>query len=161
MMFSVVYFEPGRGWFGYKETFNPFASPKELHFLTYNGEDYEFIESMQCYSDDPTLTVHSGPIQPELMLPNVLRPDKYAEGKRVVQDGSTTETIEFETGPGSTYSFIIQDGLLVETVHYVQDDRFGRRVGDGFDGKIVAKKYIRRYYDIGVKKDFPVPETDL
>ena len=87
-----------------------------------------------------------------------MMPDEYVGGKRVVQDGSTTETIEFETGTGSTDSFTIQDGLLVEAVQYVQFDGYGRRVGDGFDGKIVAKKYIRRYYDIGVKKEFPVPE---
>ena len=158
-----MYYEPGRGWFGYMEDRNPFAPPVRQHFLTTGSVDYEFIEEGQCYSDNPTLIAHPGPIQlnpiqVDLMPPNVLRSDKFIEGKRVVQDGSTTETIEFETGPGSTYSFIIQDGLLVETVHYVQHDGFGRRVGAGLDGKIVAKKYIRRYYDIGVKKDFPVLE---
>ena len=158
-----VYFDPERGWFGYMEDRNPFAPPVRRHFLTADGADYEFIEARQCYSDNPTVTAQVGPIgldqNPLLMLPPVvMMPDKYIGGKRVIQDGSTTETIEFETGTGSTDSFTIQDGLLVDAVHYVQYDGYGRRVGDGFDGKIVAKKYIRRYYDIGVKKDFPVPE---
>ena len=157
--FSIfsVYFDPGRGWFGYMEDRNPFVPPVRQHFLTTGGVDYEFIEEGQCYSDNPTLIVTGGPIRLDLMLPNMM-PDKYVGGKRVVQDGSTTETIEFETGRGSTNSFTLQDGFLVEWVFYVQYDGLGRRVGDGFDGKIVAKKYIRRYYDIGVEKDFPVPE---
>ena len=147
-----MYFDPERGWFGYSEDRNPFAPPARRRFLTTGGADYEFIEEGQCYSDNPTFIVKGGPIRSDLMLPNMMA-DEYVGGKRVVQDGSTTEIIEFETGTGSTDSFTIQDGLLVEAVQYVQFDGFGRRVGDGFDGKIVAKKYIRRYYDIGVKKD--------
>ena len=154
-----LYFDPERGWFGYSEDKNPFGPPARWRFLNTGGADYEFIEEGECYSDNPTFIVQGGPIKSDLILPPVvMMPDKYIGGKRVVQDGSTTEIIEFETGPGSTFSFTIQDGLLVEAVQYVQHDGFGRRVGDGFDGKIVAKKYIRRYYDIGVEKDFPVPE---
>ena len=92
-----MYFDPERGWFGYSEDRNPFAPPARRRFLTTGGADYEFIEEGQCYSDNPTFIVQGGPIRSDLMLPNMM-PDEYVGGKRVVQDGSTTETIEFETG---------------------------------------------------------------
>ena len=152
-----MYYDRERGQFGYEETNNPFASPDRRNFLTKDGADYEFIESRQCYSDNPTFIVGSDSDQYNLLMPN-MEMAKYFRGRRVVENGSVKEEIEFEMQLGGTLIYTVEDGALVEMVLYVEGDNYGRRVGDGFDGKIVAKKYIRRYYDIGEKKDFPVPE---
>ena len=125
--FSIfsVYFDPGRGWFGYMEDRNPFVPPVRQHFLTTGGVDYEFIEEGQCYSDNPTFIVQGGPIRSDLMLPNMM-PDEYVGGKRVVQDGSTTETIEFETGQEvQTPSHSKMDFWLMRCITYSTTDMAG------------------------------------
>ena len=154
-----IYYDRNRGQFGYAEINNPFAPLDRRHFLTVDSVNYEFIESRQCYSDNPTFIVFWDPDPDyyQLMMPN-MEMAKYTGGRRVLENGSVKEVIEFERRPGSTDTYTVEDGALVETVVYIEGDVYGRRVGDGFDGKIVAKKYIRRYYDIGEKKDFPVPE---
>ena len=56
------------------------------------------------------------------------------------------------------FTFTIEGGFLVGQMVYVEGDIYGRLVGAGFDGKILAKKSVRRYYDMGAEKEFPVPE---
>ena len=155
----VLNYVPERGVFGYQGTFNPYAPPEKRNFLTTEDDrHFEYIESELCFTDNPSLMVDGDVAQNDLTYARFKTPQNFIGGKRVVEDGSIREIIEFEAGEGGTFSFIIEDGLLAEHVLHMEGDSFGRLVGAGFDGKIVAKKYVRMYYDIGVEKEFPAPE---
>ena len=157
-VFSLSYV-PERGVFGRQEIINPYAPPKKSNFITTDdGRHFEYMESERCFSDNPSSTVQGGPFQMNLMYAGVDTPQNFIGGKRVVEDGSVKEIVEFETRQGGNFTFTIQDGFLIESAFYVESDDFGRLVGAGFDGKIVAKKHMRRFYDIGVVKKFPVLE---
>ncbi|MDE2688723.1 MAG: hypothetical protein OXI16_14690 [Chloroflexota bacterium] len=159
----VLHYVPERGSFGYQETFNPYAPPKKSHFLaTDDGRHYEFMEIEQCFSDNPYLIVSGDPSESyarQLLPPIVWVQENFIDGNRTIEEGVTKEIIEFNTfGLGGTFKLTILDGFLIEGILYVEEDNLGKLVGAGFDGKILAKKYVRRYYDIGVEKEFPAPE---
>ena len=155
----VSHYVPERGVFGYQEVFNPYAPPKKSNFLTTDeGRHFEYMESDMCYSDEPYLRVDGGISRSELLPPIVQQSDKFVNGSRYVEEGSTKEVIEFEGFGGGSFTLTIEDGFLIGQMVYIEDDIYGRLVGAGFDGRILAKKYVRRYYDIGVEKQFPVPE---
>ena len=157
-----VTFESAQSFFGYEEDRNPFAPPVTRHFVTLEGKDYEFVDSYQCYSDNPRVIYMDGgggtfgtfgSYKRELY-----RDYDYSGRKWVAEDGSGVTLIEFESDPDTRFSFKVENGFLVEQVFYSESDTYGILVGDDHDGKIVAKRDVTRYYDIGVKKDFPVPE---
>lgn len=155
----VLHYVPERGVFGYQEDFNPYAPPKKLNFLTTDdGRHFEYVELERCYSDEPYLRVDGGGPGSVVLPPIAWQSDKFISGRRFVEEGSTKEVIEFEGFGGGNLTFTIEGGFLVGQMVYAQGDNFGRLVGDGFDGKIVAEKTVTLYYDIGVAKEFPVPE---
>ncbi len=159
----VLHYVPERGSFGYQETFNPYAPPKKSHFLvTDDGRHYEFMEIEQCFSDNSYLIVSVDPSESyaRQQLPPIVRvQENFIDGNRTIEEGVTKEIIELNTfGRGGTFKLTILDGFLIESILYVEEDNFGRLVWAGFDGKIVAKKDVLRYHDIGVAKEFPAPE---
>ena len=156
----VSHYVPERGVFGYQEDFNPYAPPKKLNFLTTDdGRHFEYVELERCYSDEPYLRVVDGGGPGSVVLPPIVhQTDKFINGSRFVEEGATKEVIEFEGFGGGNLTFMIEGGFLVGQIVYAQGDNFGRLVGEGFDGRILAERYVRRFYDIGVEKEFPVPE---
>ena len=156
----TVHFESDRRFFGYDENRNPLSPPEILRYVVLEGEEYEFIDADQCYSDMPQVTRLGGgtfeTIGPAMR--ELYRDYDYSSKKWGTEDGSSVTLIEFKPDPDARFSFKVQDGFLVESTYYSEDDSYGRLVGDGFDGKIVAKLNVTRFYDIGVKKEFPVPE---
>lgn len=155
----VLHYVPERGVFGYQEAFNPYAPLEKSNFLTtVDDRHFEYVESERCYSDEPYLRVDGGDPGSEVLPPIVWQSDKFISGSRFVEEGPTKEVIEFEGIGGGSFTFTIEGGFFVGQMVYIEDDIYGRLVGEGFDGRILAKKYVRRYYDIGVEKEFPVPE---
>ena len=155
----VSHYVPERGVFGYQEVFNPYAPPEKSNFLTTDeGGQFEYVESERCFSDDPYLRVDGGGLGSDALPPIVWESDRFVNGRRFVEEGLTREIIEFEGIGGGNFTYTIEDGFLVGQMAYIEDDVFGRLVGAGFDGKILAWKYVRRYYDIGVTKELPAPE---
>ena len=153
--------ESALNFFGYEEDRNPFAPPVTRHSVTLEGKYYEFVDSYQCYSYNPQVkfigderTFGTFPSYKRELYRNY----DYSGRKWVAEDGSSVALIEFESDPDTRFSFKVENGFLVEQVFYSESDTYGILVEDDHDGKIVAKKDVTRYYDIGVKKDFPVPE---
>ena len=154
--------ESAQSFFGYEEDRNPFAPPVTRHSVTLEDKYYEFVDSSQCYSYNPRVIYMDGgggtfgtfgSYKRELY-----RDYDYSGRKWVAEDGSSVTLIEFESDPDTRFSFKVENGFLVEQVFYSESDTYGILVGDDHDGKIVAKRDVTRYYDIGVKKDFPVLE---
>ena len=152
--------ESALNFFGYEEDRNPFAPPVTRHSVTLEGKYYEFVDSYQCYSYNPGVIYMDGGTVGTFASYNreLYRDYDYSGRKWVAEDGSSVALIEFESDPDTRFSFKVENGFLVEQVFYSESDTYGILVGDDHDGKIVAKKDVTRYYDIGVKKDFPVPE---
>ena len=88
----------------------------------------------------------------------IYRDYDYSGERWVEEDGSSVALIEFESDPDFRFSFKVRDGYMVESKVHSERDNHGKLVRDGFDDKIVAKKTLTRYYNIGVRKEFPVPE---
>ena len=151
--------ESAQSFFGYEEDRNPFAPPVTRHSVTLEDKYYEFVDSSQCYSYNPGVIYYGGTVGTFASYNRELYRDyDYSGRKWVAEDGSSVTLIEFESDPDTRFSFKVENGFLVEQVFYSESDTYGILVGDDHDGKIVAKKDVTRYYDIGVKKDFPVPE---
>ena len=152
--------ESALNFFGYEEDRNPFAPPVTRHSVTLEGKYYEFVDSSQCYSYNPRVKYMDGGTSGTFASykRELYRDYDYSGRKWVAEDGSSVALIEFESDPDTRFSFKVENGFLVEQVFYSESDTYGILVGDDHDGKIVAKRDVARYYDIGVKKDFPVPE---
>ena len=152
--------ESAQSFFGYEEDRNPFAPPVTRHFVTLEDKYYEFVDSYQCYSDNQRVKYMDGGTFGTFpsYKRELYRDYDYSGRKWVAEDGSSVTLIEFESDPDTRFSFKVENGFLVEQVFYSESDTYGILVGDDHDGKIVAKRDVARYYDIGVKKDFPVPE---
>ena len=157
-VFSLNYV-PEQGVFGYQEIFNPYDPPEKSNFITTDdGRHFEYVESERCFSDSPKLTVQGGAVQMDLLYAGVNTRQNFIGGRRVIEDDLIKEIVEFETSEGGSFTFTVQGGVLTESAFYIESDDFGRLVGAGFDGRILAKKYVRRFYDIGVEKEFPASE---
>ena len=55
-----VNIESAQNFFGYEDDRNPFAPSETRHFVTLEGKNYEFVDSYQCYSDNPGVTYMDG-----------------------------------------------------------------------------------------------------